>query len=110
MKQLFYFLIVATLFTSCSKFADGQSVWAEGLWLLPVLIAIGFGLAVYRAWVAWNSGTVIGGGYPHGPKRDVTGPNGEKIRPPMYKNGWLWFAVILFVAFWVVVYVVNREA
>lgn len=107
MKRLLFLLPILFL-VSCAHYPDGTSVWGEGLWLIPLIIAIGFFLSAYRAWKAYNSGTVVGGGYPYGPTRDVTGPKGEKIKPPMYKNGWLWFSIILFVAFWVVVYVVNN--
>lgn len=103
MKRLL-FLLPILLLISCAHFHDDPtlSVWAGGLWIIPALIAIGFFISAYRAYVAYNSGTVEGGGGGKGPTRDVNG------KPPMYKNGWLWFAVILFVAFWVIVYVVNH--
>jgi hypothetical protein len=106
MKQLFAFLvsIIWLGLLSCAHFANdpSTSVWAGGLWILPLLIAIGFFVFAYKAYKAYTGGTVEGGGSLKGPTRDVNG------KPPMKNNGALWFAVILFVAFWVVVYVVNH--
>lgn len=108
MKQLFFlatmFLLSTMFLISCSHYANdpSTSVWSKGLWIIPVLIGIGFFVYAIKAYRAYNSGTVEGGGSGKGPTHDVSG------RPPMYKNGAFWFAVILFVAFWVVVYVVNH--
>lgn len=101
MKRLLFLLPILFL-VSCAHYPDGTSVWSEGLWILPVLIAIGFFLSAYRAWVAYNSGTVEGGGGGK-PYKDL-----GKGKPPMKNNGWLWFSIFLFVAFWVVIYVVNN--
>lgn len=110
------FLLIISLLTSCGHFHDDptKSVWSGGLIVIPILIAIGFVICAYKAWRAYNSGTIEGGGLTKdgrdlGPVHDVTGPNGEKIHPPMYNNGWMWFAIILFVSFWVVVYIVNNS-
>ena len=109
MKRLLFILFSLALF-SCAHYKDDptKAVWSEGLWIIPLLIAIGFIVFAIRAWVAYNSGTIEGGSYETGPVRDIRGPKGEKVKPPMYKNGNFWFAVILFIAFWVVVIIVNN--
>lgn len=114
MKRLIFLLPILFL-VSCAHYVDDptKSVWSGQLWIIPVAIAIGFFICAYNAWRAWNSGTIEGGGRgrhgeDYGPVHDVTGPKGEKLHPPMKNNGYMWFAIILFVAFWVVVYVVNH--
>jgi hypothetical protein len=104
MKRLLFIIIAALGFTSCAHFHDSNvSVWAGGLWIIQALIAIGFFICVYHVWQAYNSGTVEGGGNDK-PYVDY----GKGVKPPMKWNGWLIFAIIAFVAFWVVVYAVNH--
>lgn len=108
MKQIkaFCLFLIALAMTSCAHFHDEptKSVWSGGLWIIFWLPFLGSIFFLYRAWIAYNSGTVEGGGYPYGRTRDVKG------KPPMYKNGWLWFGIILQVAAWVICYIVNRSA
>jgi hypothetical protein len=98
-----FLLALVFLCTGCTDFANspGVSVWSGGLWILPTLLLIGALIFGYNAWTAYNSGTVEGGGNDK-PYVDY----GKSVKPPMSKNGHLWFSVIFLVAFIVVVYVV----
>lgn len=102
MKQSVIVFLSAILLMSCAHYSDGSSVWSGWLWIIPALIAIGFVIFAIKAWRAYNSGTVEGGGSGKGPTRNVPG------RPPMKNNGAMWFAIILFIAFWVVVFAINH--
>jgi len=61
------------------------NVWAEGLWIVPLLPLIGFFIFMYRAWKASKSNSTIDMGY-HGVK-DNTG------NVPIYKTGYFALAI-----------------
>lgn len=79
-------VISASFFTGCSKFAGtDQSVWAEGLWLIPWILIAGIGVCAYQVW------------------------KGKKAQPnvDLTTMGFFWWGLVLFVALLVVIISVN---
>jgi hypothetical protein len=103
LKNIFFFLLFAMVFVSCGKYADGQSVWAEGAWILPWLLLIGAGVLGYFGYISWKSGTQSGG------STNSPGIEYSEKRLPVYKV-WQWvFAAILLIVFIVVLITQNAD-
>lgn len=100
MNKATLFILSTLLLTSCGKHADGTSVWAEGVWIIPMLMLLGGLTFMYLAYRASKSNSTQQ--YSGGTK-DNTG------NVPIYKVGKFWLAVALFVAAVVVVIVQNSE-
>jgi len=88
--KLIYFFLLSVLLTSCGKFADGTSIWAGGLWVIPTitfLASVGF---FYVSWRMSRSGgkrQLPQGGYEY-----TSSP------VPIYNIGRFWFGVGLLIA------------
>ena len=55
-----YYLFLCLLFLgSCAKHADGTSVWAGGLWLVPALFSIGVLIFGYKTIKGYQSGSEV---------------------------------------------------
>lgn len=102
MKKVILFALTAMFLTSCGKFSDGTSVWADGLFIIPILTGLGSVWFGYKAWVAHNSGSWV-----IGPNGERTNKEGGKI--PFTKIGWTWFSLGLLVATIVIVLMVNGD-
>lgn len=101
MKKLFAFILTATALTGCAKFPDGTSVWAEGLWIIPVLLLTGIVIFGYKAYASSKSNSTQNsrdGGF-----KDNTG------NVPVTKSGYFYFAIACVLALIVVVIVVNSS-
>lgn len=93
-------LFVSVLLISCGKFADGTSVWAGGVWILPVGL---FCASVYFLFIAYTkskSGSE---------QQTKTGYSYSDENVPIYKIGQFYFAVAFFVAAIVVIILQNSE-
>lgn len=98
-----YILFILSLFmiTSCGKFKDGTSVWAEGLWAIPLLLVLGgiwFLYLTIRASKSNSTQQIRGVG-----TIDNTG------NVPIYKIGKFYISMALFVAAAVVIIIQNAE-
>lgn len=91
MKKVILFALSAILLMGCGKFSDGQSIWAEGLWVLPLLTGLGAIWFWYVTLKAQKSGSNI---------IDVSGKitDREGGKMPLYQIGQFWFAVGLTIA------------
>lgn len=108
----FLLILMTGFLASCSKYSDGTSVWADGVWIifwLPFLASFAF---LYFAWKAHKSNSTIqhptGGNNPNLPGggswiEDNTG------NVPLHKIGQFWFFVILQVASWAIVVYQNSQ-
>ncbi len=110
MKKIFNVLTLiisaALILTGCAKFDDGTSVWADGLWIVPTLTAIGsliFGISAYRSSKS-NSTTLVPG--PPGQPDKIIDNTGNV---PIYKLGQFYFFVALAVATIVIIIMVNND-
>lgn len=59
MNKIISFLLVFCLsfvMIACGKFADGTSVWQDGMWLIPTILFLAAVYSFYRANKAYNSG------------------------------------------------------
>lgn len=88
------------LLASCSKHSDGTSVWAGGLWILPIVTLGGMLFFLYKSIMASksNSTTDVGGRV-----IDNTG------NVSFYKTGWFVFVVGLFIATVAIIWMVNSD-
>lgn len=97
-----YILSIAGLFmlASCGKFSDGTSVWADKVWLIPVLGVLGGLVFIALAWKASksNSTTQIPGG---------TANNTGNV--PITKLAKFWGGVLLIVFAIVVIIYQNSQ-
>lgn len=91
MKRLLFFASVLFL-TGCADFKDtpGKSVWSEGLWIIPVITALGALASLYKFGAAYLK------------FKDYEGK--KKLN-----YGWLYFAVALTVATIVIIWKVVAE-
>lgn len=101
MKQLFFFLFAIVLLTSCGHYADGTSVWAGGLFLIPSITLAGALIFGYQAYVASRSNSTT-----QDKDRGIIDNTGDV---PIYKLGKFYFAVALFVATIVIIIMVNAD-
>jgi hypothetical protein len=105
MKFLSIILMCLTL-ASCSSYPDGTSVWGGGLFILPILTALGSGLCFWKAYKSSTSNsrteeeTGLG-------KPQIIHDNTGNV--PIYTLGWFWFGVILAVATIVIIIAVNSD-
>lgn len=88
MNKVTLFILTTLTLTSCGKFSDGTSVWAEGLWIIPVLMFLGGAWFLYLAYRASKSNSTqqVPGG-----TKDNTG------NVPIYKVGKFWIGIALVV-------------
>lgn len=98
MKQSIFFLMTMFL-VSCGKHRDGTSVWAGGLWILPVVCLVGSAIFFRLAYKSSKSGSTMNPSF----------GGGEGGNVPIYKHGFFWFSVVLLVAAAVIAFVVNAE-
>jgi hypothetical protein len=96
MKYLLFSLLI--LMTGCGHYSDGTSVWAGGLFIIP-LLEIG-GIIVFGglAYKSWTSGSTGPGG------RD---PSAKRV--PITSIGFFWFAVMLTLALIATIWLVNAD-
>lgn len=99
MKKLFAFSTLAITLTSCGKHSDGTSVWAGGLFVIPVVLALAAVFFLYKAYRASKSGST------------QQMPNGKwvdsKDNMPITRIPFFWFSIAFIVAAIVVVIAVN---
>lgn len=99
--RLFIFLCMATLLSSCGKFADGTSVWGGGLFALPWATGLA---AAYFGWQTWKQ-------YKSGSwktdDRWKTKKDGSKM--PLYQLSNFWFASGFLVLTLVIIIVQNAS-
>jgi hypothetical protein len=99
--KLIAFCVVCFVLQSCGKFADGTSVWQEGLWILPLLTFAGFVIFAVLAFKDWKSGSVVDD------KHGNPIPSKKKLK--WYNNGYAWFAIFCLVAFIGIIIWVNAD-
>ena len=68
MKSIIFLLIASvTMLTGCGKFhGTNQSIWSEGMWIIPWGLGLAAAFSLYRAWVASKQPSerqLPGGGY-----------------------------------------------
>lgn len=102
MKTLTFLLTIVTLLSSCGKHRDGTSVWAGGLWIIPVLTTIGAFIFFVNAFRASQSGSTK-----YNQSTGKTESSSENV--PIYKSGFFWFGLACAVATIVIAFVVNAE-
>lgn len=99
MKKVILFCLVAIMLTSCGHHSDGTSVWAEGLWIIPLLPAIGAVIWFIAAYRSSKSGSTI---------NPIKG-GGEGGNVPIYKSPFFLYAVCCVIAVVVIIFWVNAE-
>lgn len=57
MKKTILFALMAILLTSCGRFSDGTSIWAEGLWIIPTLLFLGAAAFLITGYLSSKSGS-----------------------------------------------------
>lgn len=103
MKKTILFVLVSIFLMSCGHHRDGTSVWAEGLWIIPVGLLLASAWSFYRAYRASKSGS---NPYDASGKlrRDI-----ETGNVPIYKVNAFKFAVVFLVAAIAVLIMVNAN-
>lgn len=98
MKLLLAFTVL--LLVSCSKHSDGTSVWAGGLFILPILTLAGAAFFYWKAYKASKSNSTT----QHGTTiEDNTG------NVPIHKTGWFIFSMGLLIATIAIIWMVNSD-
>ena len=104
--QFLAFALVVFTLASCGKFHDdGTSVWQGMLWVIPAITLIGSAIFFYKSYQSYKSGTVVqksreeGGGFRYD----------KDIKTPIYKMGFFWFGIALFVATVIIIIMVNAD-
>ncbi len=100
--KLLLFALTAMFLTSCGKFSDGTSVWAEGLWVIPLITFLATVFFGYKAWAAHNSSSWI-----IGPGGERTTRDGGKI--PLLKIGWTKWTIGLALATIAIIWYQNTQ-
>ncbi len=91
MKKLLPFIaaVLCSSLTGCVKFHDeDKSVWAEGLWIIPLLTGLGSAWFFFLGFKSQKSGSTI--------NPLLGGGDGGKM--PIWQLGKFWFGVALAVA------------
>lgn len=96
MKKFLLFLLTIVGLTSCSKFSDGTSVWAGGLWVIPWLTFSGSLAFFIQTYMAVKSGTEGKVPNKHGGSTHYEDLLGVKTK--FWNVGRFWFGVALLVA------------
>jgi len=99
MKKLLY-IFAMLLLTGCGKFSDGQSVWAGGVWIIPILLFSAAGFFLYIAIKKSKSGSE---------QQTSRGIKSYDENVPVYKIGQFWFAIGFIVAAIIVIIIQNGE-
>jgi hypothetical protein len=105
MKQFIVLFVVSLLLISCGKFADGTSVWQEGMWIIPSITFLAGCWFMYIALRASRSGSWWWG-------KDSSGKwqqKGSDENIPIFKIGQFWFAVIFWLSTIGIIIWVNLE-
>lgn len=90
MKKVFVFLF-ALVFCSCNNFAGtDQSVFSEGLWIIPTIIFLAAAFFGTKAYQAYNSGSVK-----YDPVTKTYSESSDKV--PFLKIGYTKWAIALLV-------------
>ena len=97
-------LVALFVLSGCAKFEDGTSVWADNLWIVPSLTAIGSLIFLIVAYLGSksNSTTTI---YPKDGGQPIVTDNTGNV--PIYKFGQFYFAVALAVATIIIILMVT---
>lgn len=98
-------LIFSALLISCGRMADGTSVWAEGMWLIPTVLLLLSAGCFALAYSNNKSGSI---------EQHDTGTTDAHFvesykNVPIQSLGTFWFGVILAVATIVVIILVNAD-
>lgn len=96
--KLLLFAISCLFLASCAKFTGtDQSVWSEGMWIIPTLTFTGcviFAVSAYRSAKSGSRQQLPGGGYTE---------SNENV--PWYKLWQTWFAAaLLFATIAIIIY------
>ena len=95
--KLLLFALTAMFLTSCGKFSDGTSVWADFVWVIPTLSIAGCIITGYKAYKAHNSGSWK--------IEDGATTNKEGGKKPYSQIGWTgWCVFLAIVTIAVVIY------
>jgi len=90
-KLLFAFFALALIYMTagCVNFTGTQeSIWGDGLWIIPTLTGAGAAIFGYKAWKD-----------SHGPFYNEDGTLiTDKTRVPLYKIGFFYFFIALVIA------------
>lgn len=101
MKKLLSLLLIAvTVLMGCGKHSDGTSVWAAGLWIIPVATFLGSVAFFYVGWTAHRSGSE---------QWDRYGRREFKENIPLVNIPQFWAAVALAVVTLIIIWAVNAE-
>lgn len=102
MKSIILFAICSIFLMSCGHYTDGTSVWAGGLWIIPLVTIIGSAIFFYKAYRSSKSGSnkIL-------PNGGISNEEGGNV--PIYQLGFFWFSVILAVATGIIIWMVNSD-
>ena len=90
----------------CGKFADGTSVWAAGLWVLPCITALATLFFANKVYVSWREGGKKG--YFTDAKGKVSWTE-DNERFPIYEASYFYFTVFCFLSTIAIIVWVNFE-
>lgn len=96
MKKTILILLGSIFLMSCGHYADGTSVYAGGLFIVPLLGAIGAVLFFRAAYLSSKSGSNIN-------------PGGEGGNVSIFKHPLFWFSVVCAVATIVWIIMINAD-
>lgn len=101
MKQLFFVLLASILLTSCGHYADGTSVWAGGLFIIPLLTFAGGCVFTVQAYIASKSNSTK--------QTETQGTLDNTGNVPIYKIGRFYFGMALFLATLIIIIMINAD-
>jgi len=102
MKKVILFALTAMFLTSCGKFPDGMSVWADGVFIFPWLTGLAAAFFGWKGYKAHHSSSWI-----IGPNGERTTRDGGKI--PLLKIGWTKFSIALALATLAIIWYQNTQ-
>ena len=103
MKKVILFALVSIFLMSCGHFSTGESVWSEGLWIIPIGLFLASGWSFYRAYKSHKSGSnpVDASG------KILTDQDAGII--PIYKIPSFWYGVALLAFAIIAIIMVNSD-
>jgi len=86
-KDVIIFALCAIVLMSCGKFqGTNQSIWSEGMWIIPLVLFLFGSFFMWKAYKASKSGSNI----------NIKLGGGEGGKVPMWKTGWFVLSAIFY--------------